>query len=81
MDVLHAPESLIFQYGVELGGTCNSKLVDNEGEPFKVFLFSQHIAADSHTLVRHPQRVNQSHSEFRISCFVRLSRDINPVLL
>ena len=70
-----------FNTSVELGGTCNSELVDNEGEPFKVFLFSQHIAADSHNLVRHPQRVTQRHSEFRISCFVRLSRDINPVLV
>ena len=55
------------------------KLMDNEGEPFKIFLFSQHIAADSQTLVRHTQRVTQRHSEFRISCFVMLSRDINPV--
>lgn len=69
-----------FDTKIELGGICRSKPIENEPESFQAFVFSQlSYSATDGLVIRHPQRVTYCHSEFRISCFVMLSMETEPV--
>ena len=72
-------DPIFFNTRTELGGVCHSKAVEEELESFQTLISSHPQYTTGNLAIRHPRRVTYCHSEFRISCFVMLSRQTDPV--